>query len=87
MGSTMNPMKNIPVELKRSTCTTITKSMPNEYNSGALEHHLTEKGLKRSHWLRWRNNGHGRTHSNYKTSSTRCNAESECGVSKSCKKP
>lgn len=51
----------------------ITESMPKECNSGALQNHLTEKGLKLSHWLRWRNDG--------KKNQVCCNDNSYCGVS------
>mmetsp|Transcript_29767 Transcript_29767/g.63127 ORF Transcript_29767/g.63127 Transcript_29767/m.63127 type:complete len:1409 (+) Transcript_29767:67-4293(+) len=50
----------------------ITESMPKECNSGALQNHLTERGLKLSHWLRWRNDGE---------KNQACNENSYCGVS------
>ena len=50
----------------------ITESMPKECNSSALQSHLNERGLKLSHWLRWRNEGRG---------NQVCNDESYCGNS------
>lgn len=47
----------------------ITASMPKVCNSDALHKQLTNKGLKLSHWLRWRNGD-----------ATTCGDKSYCGV-------
>jgi len=54
----------------------ITDSMPNECNSGELKSHLSDRGLKLSHWLHWRNDGANATKNG-------CSKNAYCDV-KSC---